>query len=91
MAIGGCTVAELQSRMSRSEFEDWLEFYEDSPFDDLHRDHRPAAWMAGNFSGVEIEKSLKFLLNQPIKEQQEGEYTDIDQSVFSIFARPPKE
>lgn len=32
MAIGGCTVEELQSRMSYGEFLDWIAFYELHPF-----------------------------------------------------------
>ena len=76
--------------MSQSEFNDWQSFYLDSPFDDLHRYHRPAAWVAGNMSGVKISDSLEFLLNQTKPEPKEGEYTDIDQSVLAIFATPPK-
>jgi len=41
--------------MSQRELRSWQKFYEESPFDDLHRYHRPAALLAqvqvsGDFS-----------------------------------------
>jgi len=40
LAIGGCTVQELQNRMTASEFQDWKAFYLLEPFGSLRDDHR---------------------------------------------------
>lgn len=47
--------------MSQVEFERWQQFYQLSPFDDLHRFHRPAAIIAHSMAGTEISKLLEFL------------------------------
>ncbi|MEZ4714310.1 MAG: DUF4035 domain-containing protein [Caldilineaceae bacterium] len=40
LAIGGCTVAELQSRMGQTEFLDWLEYYQVEPFGEVRAEMR---------------------------------------------------
>lgn len=42
LAIGGCTVAELQQRMGSAEFAAWLAFYQVEPFGELRGDMRAA-------------------------------------------------
>lgn len=42
LALGGCTVAELQQRMGSAEFAAWLAFYQVEPFGDLRDDMRMA-------------------------------------------------
>lgn len=59
LALGG-TVAELQARMSQSEFLAWREFYRLYPFDDLHRFHRPAALISTG-GGSAMQRALEWL------------------------------
>lgn len=40
LAIGGCTVAELQQRMGAGEFAAWLAFYQVEPFGEMRADLR---------------------------------------------------
>lgn len=42
LAIGGCTVAELQQRMGAGEFAAWLAFYQVEPFGEVRADLRAA-------------------------------------------------
>lgn len=42
LAIGGCTVAELQQRMGAAEFAAWMAFYQAEPFGELRADMRSA-------------------------------------------------
>lgn len=42
LAIGGCTVAELQQRMGAAEFAAWLAFYQIEPFGEFRADMRSA-------------------------------------------------
>jgi len=48
--------------MSRREFLEWVEFYEETPFDDFHRYHRPAALIAQRMAGGDIQSYLDWLL-----------------------------
>ena len=50
--------------MSQREFNTWLHFYRQHPFDDLHRFHRPAA-LIGAAMGGKYDDKLKFLAPQP--------------------------
>lgn len=61
LALGGASVAEWQSRVSRRELLDWIEFYRRWPFDDLYRYHRPAALIAHRVGRVELEAELDYL------------------------------
>ena len=42
LALGGCTVTELQQRMSSREFAEWMEYYQLDPFGDERADVRSA-------------------------------------------------
>lgn len=46
LAIGGCTIAELQARMSYSEFVDWMAFAQGEPLGEARADLRNAQQMA---------------------------------------------
>lgn len=61
LAIGGCTIAELQHRMTQAEYHDWARFYALYPFDDFHRFYRPAALVAQAMSGGDIQQRLNWL------------------------------
>jgi len=54
--------------MGRAEFEAWIEFYKQNPFDDLHRFHRPAALIAARSgqSAVEIGELMDWLAPEPV-------------------------
>lgn len=89
MALGGRTVAELQSVMTQNEFNSWLEFYQMQPFDDLHRYYRPAALIARSFSGGDVTEMLNWL--QP-QQTEDSRYSDADMRTFAAFGmkRPPR-
>ncbi|RPD90518.1 hypothetical protein EGK75_01100 [Neisseria weixii] len=86
LAIGGCTVAELKSRMSDPEFRRWQQFYMQQPFDDIHRYYRPAALQAASFSGGNIGEIMDFLINKDERAQAEQ---SADLSVFAAFGVAP--
>lgn len=88
LALGGRTIAELQEAMSEVEFRSWVEFYKLSPFDDLHRFHRPAALIARSFSGGEISDLIEWLHPRP----QSKEWNQSDINTFKAFGikAPPK-
>lgn len=57
--------------MTQAEFQSWAAFYRDSPFDDLHRFHRPAALVAASVSG-DLRGKLDFLAPEPQPENMTG-------------------
>lgn len=77
--------------MSQSEFERWIDFYQLSPFDDLHRHHRPAALIARSMSGGDIEDMLKWLQPQ-VTSEEESEYNEADIATFKALgmSKPPR-
>lgn len=79
--IGGCTVFELQARMSPDEFEQWKVFYSLFPFDDMHRFHRPAAMVSTSMGGGDLQKRLDWLQREP----STSDMSDIDMSVMRMF------
>jgi hypothetical protein len=86
LALGGKTIAEWQAVMTEKEYRSWVEFYRMSPFDDLHRFHRPAALIARSFSGGDVGDLLEWL--QPRPEAQD--WTQADINTFKAFgAKPP--
>jgi hypothetical protein len=52
--------------MSQVEFDRWVEFYIDYPFDDMHRYHRPAALIAQSMGGGDIKDKLEWLAPEPL-------------------------
>jgi hypothetical protein len=52
--------------MTQAEFARWVEFYRMSPFDDLHRYHRPAALVAGAAGGAKVPDLLEWLAPEPV-------------------------
>lgn len=73
--------------MTQVEFERWQQFYLQSPFDDLHRFHRPAALVAASFSG-KLEEKLEWLCPP----RADDEYTDADLKTFRAFGlKPPRD
>lgn len=85
----GRTIGEL-SEMSEAEFRSWRQFYEESPFDDLHRYHRPAA-MVGQLlsSSVGYEDRLDWLINgvsQPTYSKEDGQrFSEADLRTFEAL------
>jgi len=57
----GKTIGELQTVMSERELRFWQQFYAESPFDDLHRYHRPAALLAQVQVGGDFAARLDWL------------------------------
>lgn len=84
--------------MKRAEFEGWIEFYRQNPFDDLHRFHRPAALVASTMSG-DLNKHLDWLCPPPEKALLERDLagrSEVDKSIIRAFRavgtkkRPPR-
>ena len=70
--------------MSEVEFESWQAYYAESPFDDMHRYHRPAAYQAASFNGADFKDVLKFLVNAYEPTINDG-LSDIDRSILKAF------
>lgn len=87
MALGGRTVAEWQAIMSQREFDAWVDYYSEFPFDDYHRHYRPAALIARSMAGSEIEGLLEWL--QPIKKDVDSQFSEADLVTFKAFGMTP--
>jgi hypothetical protein len=85
LALGGRTIAEWQSVMTEKEYRSWVEFYKMSPFDDLHRFHRPAALIARSFSGGDVADLLEWLQPRP----ESKDWTQADVNTFKAFGGKP--
>lgn len=74
--------------MSHAEFLRWSDFYKTSPFDDMHRYHRPAAFIARSMAGGDVKQMLEWL--HP--DYSESEYSDEDLRTFKALGvdKPPK-
>jgi hypothetical protein len=59
-------VAEWQASMTQAEFNNWVAFYRDQPFDDLHRYHRPAALVSVSMGGGDVKERLEWLQPEPV-------------------------
>lgn len=56
--------------MTKQEFRSWEQFYDESPFDDLHRYHRPAAMLAQVQIGGDFSSRLDWLVGG--RDQRQG-------------------
>jgi len=65
----------LKKKITRRELNDWREYYRLYPFDDLHRYHRPAALIARQMGGGEIQPLVEWL--QPPAWQEGMSATDV--------------
>lgn len=52
--------------MTQKEFDRWMQFYRDQPFDDLHRYHRPAALISVSMGGGDVKERLEWLQPEPL-------------------------
>lgn len=87
LALGGRTVKEWQAVMTQVEFEQWVAFYNQQPFDDLHRYHRPAALIARSMWGGDVDKMLDWLA-PPV---ENDEYSAADLATLKAFGvKPPR-
>ena len=77
--------------MSQCEFERWYDFYQMNPFDDLHRFHRPAAWIARSMNGAEIQPMIEWL-HPDYSNSLDSEYSEEDLKTFKALGleKPPK-
>lgn len=73
--------------MSQREFDSWVEYYAEFPFDDYHKHYRPAALIARSMAGSEIDGLLEWL--QPIKRVSDGEFSAADMATFKAFGMKP--
>ena len=70
--------------MSQAEFGRWCAFYEENPFDDFHRYHRPAGLMAASFNG-HLQEKLDWLRPPPFTG-----HTSADHDLFKAAGFTPK-
>ena len=72
--------------MSQSEFDRWVDYYMLSPFDDLHRYHRPAAFVARSMAGGKISEMIEWLENS----QPGSDMSDADLATLQAFGIKPR-
>lgn len=91
LALGGRTVAELKSVMSQAEFSRWISFYKMHPFDDMHRYHRPAAFIARSMAGGDIMQMIEWL-HPDYSLADNTEYSEEDLRTFKALGidKPPR-
>jgi len=58
--------------MSQAEFKQWVNFYRNYPFDDLHRYHRPAALISVSMAGGDVKERIEWLSPEPVPDGLEG-------------------
>jgi len=90
----GRTIGELQAVMSQREFLSWQRFYEESPFDDLHRYHRPAALLAHVQVGGDFSARLDWLTGGAGSHQEQdvhlaGKFDEADLRTFAALGMKP--
>jgi hypothetical protein len=68
LSLGGRTVRELKQAMGLREFQDWMAYYRDYPFDDAHRYYRPAALISQSMDGGDIKQKIEWLQPEPVPE-----------------------
>jgi len=79
--------------MSQREFLSWQRFYEEAPFDDLHRYHRPAALLAHVQVGGDFAARLDWLtggagLRQEQEPDMAGQFSESDLRTFAALGMP---
>lgn len=75
--------------MTHSEFVSWQEYYDETPFDDHHRFHRPAVLVSSSMAGGDAQAKLDFLV--PPKPSDSGEYSEADLKTLEAFGmKPPR-
>lgn len=67
--------------MTYAEFVSWQHYYDEAPFDDHHRYHRPALLVAQSMAGGDIKPKLEFLVppkTEELSEQVPGGLSQAD-------------
>jgi hypothetical protein len=72
--------------MSQAEFQQWIQFYRNFPFDDFHRYHRPAALVSVSMAGGDVKERLEWLQPEPIPDGLEA----ADVTTIRAFGFTPK-
>ena len=73
--------------MPHSEFVSWQHYFEEAPFDDHHRYHRPAVLVSTSMGGGDAQEKLDFLV--PRRVDSEGEYSAADMKTLEAFGMKP--
>ena len=72
--------------MTQPAFLAWVEFYKLNPFDDYSRYYRPAALIAHQVRGMELDSLLGWLERKPVVE-----YSEADAKTMKAFGmKPPR-
>jgi len=76
--------------MTYAEFCEWVAFYVEHPFDDVHRYHRPAALIAQSMAGGQMDEKLAWLKGgRPLVEADEdswaGRFSYADRRTFEAL------
>lgn len=69
--------------MTHAEFRSWQLYYEEAPFDDHHRYHRPAILVSSSMSGGDLQKKMDFLI--PPKRDSHSDYSEADLKTLETF------
>jgi hypothetical protein len=72
--------------MTQAEFQRWIQFYREQPFDDFHRYHRPAALVSVSMAGGDIKERLEWLQPEAIPDGLER----ADVATIKAFGFTPK-
>ncbi|MCQ9615942.1 hypothetical protein L1889_03845 [Paenalcaligenes niemegkensis] len=87
-------MGELQATMTQNEFESWVEYYKEAPFDDAHRFHRPAALVSESMARGGMTEKLEWLRGSALDAEPEatgnGQYSAADMATFAALGvKPP--
>lgn len=78
-------MGELQATMTHAEFKSWVDYYEEFPFDDHHRYHRPAVLVAQSMGGGDAEAKFEYLVPPKAIGDNKGEYSEADLRTLEAF------
>ena len=74
--------------MTHKEFLSWQEYYDEAPFDDHHRFHRPAVLVSSSMAGGDAKAKMDFLV-PPSNDAVEG-LSDADlKTLAALGMKPP--
>lgn len=91
------TIGQLRANITPREFESWVEFYKLFPFDDRHRFHRPAAFVAdtvavsmGGSRAQQFAQRMEFLSPEPKLTPEPGGFSRVDLSIMDALGIKPR-
>lgn len=71
--------------MTHAEFKSWVDYYEEFPFDDHHRYHRPAVLVAQSMGGGDAEAKFDYLVPPKAGSNEGSGYSEADLNTLAAF------